>query len=261
MNARVIIALVFREASMRFGSNPFSYAWTLLEPAVLVGILLFARVYIQNMNPAFGESSLVFLLTGVVVFRATRNIINKSGRAIISNRALFDFGVVKPPDTVIAKTLVEFVIWLIILTFFFAAVRRIMGVEVITNFQGFVVALLQILYFCMAVSMFNATIGALLPVWRNIWKMMAIPIFMTSGVVFVPATMPPQVLNIIIWNPFLHCVEELRSNSYLDYLSVGDPIYLMSFSTVTLLIALTVERLFRKEIIRSKGDDDEEDDV
>ena len=261
MNGRVIIALIFREAAMRFGSSPFSYVWTLVEPAILVGILLFARVYIKNVSPAFGDSSMLFLLTGIVSLRAARNIINRGGKGISVNRALFAFGAVKPLDAVLARTVLEFTIWLIILTCFFSAVARIMGQEIITNFQGFVIALLLILYFCIAMSMFNATVGALVPLWRSVWKMMAMPLVITSGILYVPAEMPPEILNIIIWNPFLHCVEALRSNSYLDYLSVYDPYYLLGFTTCVLILSLTIERLFRKEILKSKGDEDEEDEI
>ncbi|MBL0370976.1 ABC transporter permease [Rhizobium sp. KVB221] len=260
-NLRVIVALIFREAAMRFGSSPFSYVWTLVEPAILISLLLFARIYIKNVNPAFGESSILFLLTGIVALRATRNIINKGGRAIMSNSALFDFGAVKPPDVVIARTTVEFTIWVLILACFFTAVSRIMGQEVITDFQGFVISLLLIFYFCIAMAMFNATVGALVPIWRSIWKMMSMPLVITSGILFVPAQMPPEILNIIIWNPFLHCVEALRSHSYLDYLSVYDPEYLLGFTTVVFLFSLSIERLFRNEIIRSKADDDDEDEI
>jgi capsular polysaccharide transport system permease protein len=261
MNGRVLIALIFREAAMRFGSSPFSYVWTLVEPSVLIAILLFARLYVKNVNPAFGESSVLFLLTGIVALRACRNIINKGGRAITMNRSLFEFGAVKPIDAVLARTILEFTIWLIILTFFFTAVRRIMGQEVITNFQGLVLSLLLILYFCISMSMFNATVGALVPIWRSIWKMMSMPLVITSGILYVPSQMPPEILNIIVWNPFLHCVEALRSNSYLDYLSVYDPYYLLGFATVVTLISLTIETLFRKEILRSKADEDEEDEI
>lgn len=261
MNGRVIIALIFREAAMRFGSSPFSYVWTLVEPAILVAILLFARIYVKNVNPAFGESSILFLLTGIVALRATRNIINKGGKAITSNRSLFEFGAVKPLDSVLARTILEFTIWLIILTCFFTGVRRILGQEVITNFQGLVIALLQILYFCIAMAMFNATVGALVSLWRSIWKMMSMPLVITSGILYIPAQMPPEILNIIIWNPFLHCVEALRSNSYLDYLSVYDPYYLLGFSTSVLILSMAIERLFRKEILRSKGDEDDEEEI
>ena len=124
-----------------------------------------------------------------------------------------------------------------------------------------VLSMLLILFFCISVAMFNATVGALLPVWRSIWKMMSMPLLITSGVIYVPAQMPPNVLSIIVWNPFLHCVEALRSNSYLDYTSVYSPRYLISFTVITLILALSIERLFRNEIIRSKGDEDDEDDM
>jgi capsular polysaccharide transport system permease protein len=261
MNLRVIVALIFREAAMRFGTSPFSYVWTLVEPAVFITILLSARIYIKNVNPAFGESSVLFLLTGLVALRATRNIINKGGRAITANRSLFAFGAVKPPDAVIARTILEFTIYSLILAMFFTAVARIMQQEVITNFQGFVLAMLLILYFCISMSLFNATVGALIPVWRSIWKMMSMPLLVTSGILFVPAQMPPEILNIIIWNPFLHCVEALRSNSYLDYLTVYDPHYLLGFTTTVFILSLSIERLYRNEIIRSKGDEDDEEDV
>lgn len=258
-NLRVIVGMIFREAANRFGASPVSYLWTIIEPAILVGILLLARIYFKNVSPAFGESSVMFLLTGVVAFRAVRAVINAGGRAIQANRALFEFGLVKPLDTVVARTIVEFVIWIVILTVFFAAVGRILNIEVITDFQGFVLSMLLILYFCLSMAMFNATVGALVPVWRSMWKMMSMPLMVTSGVLFVPSQMPPDILKFIIWNPFLHCVEGLRSHSYLDYLTVYSPDYLLSFSTAVLLFSLAMERLFRKEIIGARGDEDEDE--
>jgi capsular polysaccharide transport system permease protein len=260
-NLRVIVALIFREAAMRFGTSPFSYVWTLAEPAALIAILLVGRIYIKSVNPAFGDSSLVFLLTGLVALRSARAIISKGARGIASNRSLFAFGAVKPPDTVIARTILEFTIYLIVLTIFFTAAEKIMGQAVITDFPGFVLSMLLILFFCLSLAMFNATVGALLPFWRSIWKMMSMPLLLTSGVIYVPAQMPPNVLNIIVWNPFLHCVEALRSSSYLDYTSVYSPRYLLSFTVITLILALSIERLFRNEIIRSRDEDDDEDDM
>jgi len=261
VNLRVIVALIFREAALRFGSSPFSYVWTLIEPAALLALLLFARVYIKSVNPAFGDSSLVFLLTGLVALRAARAIIGKGSTGIAANRALFAFGAVKPPDTVIARTILEFTIYLIILTIFFSAAQVIMGQAIITDFPGFMLAMLLIMFFCISMAMFNATVGALVPLWKSLWKMMAMPLFITSGVIYVPAQMPPDFLNVIIWNPFLHCVEALRSSSYLDYTSVYSPHYLLGFAVTVLIISLSIERLFRNEIIRSKNDDDDEDDL
>lgn len=261
MNGRVLIALIFREAAMRFGAGPIAYAWTMLEPALMVGLVLLMRIYVKNYAPAFGENSTLFLLTGVIAFRITRSTINKSGKAISANKLLFGFGAIKPPDVVIARTVVEYTIWMIILSAFFFGCGRLLGQEMITDFQDFVLTLAAIFYFCLSLSMFNATFGALIPVWRTIWKIMTLPLLVLSGVIYVPSTMPPEIQAIIVWNPFLHCIEGLRSASYLDYLSLYDSTYLLSFSTIVLLTSLAVERLFRKEIIRARGDDDDEEDL
>ena len=261
MNGRVLIALIFREAALRFGAGPIAYVWTMVEPTLLVGLMLLMRVYVKNYAPAFGESSTLFLLTGLIAFRITRNTINKAGKAISANQSLFGFGPIKPPDVVIARTVVEFTIWLIVLTVFFVGCGRLLQMEMITNFQEFVLTLAVIFYFCLAMSMFNATFGALIPIWRTIWKIATLPLLFASGVLYVPSSMPPEVQAIIWWNPFLHCIEALRSTSYLDYLSLYDSRYLLSFTTIVLLLSLAVERLFRKEIIRSKADDDDEEEV
>jgi capsular polysaccharide transport system permease protein len=259
MNGRVLIALIFREAALRFGASPYAYVWTLVEPTLLVGIMLILRIYVKHYSPAFGDSSTLFLLTGLIGFRLTRNTINKSGKAIASNSSLFGFGAVKPPDVVVARVIVEFTIWMIVLTVFFTAVARILQIEVITKFQEFVLALCSIFYFCIAMSMFNATVGALISIYRTLWKIATLPLLFASGVLYMPSSMPPEVQSVIIWNPFLHCVEALRSTSYLDYMSLYDPIYLHTFATVVLLLSLAVERLFRKEIIRVRDDDDEDE--
>jgi capsular polysaccharide transport system permease protein len=261
MNGRVLVALIFREAAIRFGAGPFAYVWTLVEPTLLVGIMLVMRIYVKHYSPAFGESGTVFLLTGLIAFRITRNTINKAGKAISANSGLFGLGAVKPPDVVIARVVVEFTIWMIVLAIFFSAVSRILQLEVINNFPDFVLALCAIFYFCIALSMFNATVGALVPVWRTVWKIATLPLLFASGVLYMPATMPVEVIAVIQWNPFLHCVEALRSTSYLDYMSLYDPIYLQSVSTVVLLLSLAIERLFRKAIIRAKDDDDEAEEI
>lgn len=261
MNGRVIVALIFREAALRFGAGPVAYVWTMVEPTLMIGLILLLRIYVKNYAAAFGESSTLFLLTGLISFRITRNTINKAGKAIANNTILFGFGAVKPPDVVIARTVVEFTIWMIVLTVFFVGCGRLLNIEMISSFQDFVMALVAMFYFCFAMSMFNATFGALIPLWRTIWKIMSLPLLFASGVLYVPSTMPPEVQNIIWWNPFLHCIEALRSSSYLDYISLYSPTYLISFTTVILLFSLAVERLFRKEIIRSRGDDDDDEDI
>lgn len=261
MNGRVIVALVFREAALKFGTNIFSYLWTLVEPSAFTGIYLLVRLFVKDQGAMIGDDSALFLLTGVVVCRAVRYTIAKGMNGIKSNLSLFETGFIRPLDAVFAKTTLEFTIWLLIFAAFMFSVQVIDGDKVVTNFQGAVLAGLMCFYFCIAMSMFNATVGALFSVWRSIWKMLAMPLYLASGVFFVPSQLPPDVLNLVYWNPFLHCVEGIRENSYLDYLSVYNPYYLAAFSTVVLLISIGVEHLYRKDILRSRYDDDDDEGI
>lgn len=260
-NGRAIVAMMYLEAYKRFGSSPLSFLWTLVEPVILIGGMLTMRVYIKNFNPAFGESSVLFLLTGLLTFRMLRGTINKSSRAIVQNRSVFELGAIKPPDTIIARTVVEYLIWMFILSLFLIGIHRLMRMEVIADFQGFVIALLSNLFFCLGLSMFNGTVGVLVPIWWRIWKIATIPLLAMSGVIYVPMTMPPEIQAIIYWNPFLHCIEGLRDSTYLDYIALYDPTYLNSVSLGLFLTGLAIERLFRKDILRSNNKDDDEEEV
>jgi len=258
-NGRIIVALIFREAALRFGTTPFSYVWTLVEPSAFIGIYLFFRLVVKDANPMFGDSSILFLLTGIIACRAIRATIAKGMKGIVTNLPLFEFGAIRPMDAVIARTTLEFTIWLLILTTFLVVVRIITGEAVVVNFQRLVIAMLMIYFYCIAMSMFNATVGALWALWRSLWRLLALPLYLASGIFFVPVQLPPDILKFVWWNPFLHCVEAIRENSYLDYTSVYSPAYLGSFSVTFMLIALVVEHVYRKEILRSRYDDDEDE--
>lgn len=251
MNLRVLVALTLREAGIKAGGGVISYVWMLAEPAFLIGLVLFMRTYVRNVAPAIGDNSVIFLLTGLMIFRMVRGIVNIASRAVRSNSELFEMGVIKPPDVVFARTTVEFVSWLIVVIGFFLGMREIMAHEVIADLAGFVFTLLNIYFFCLSLAMLNAVLFALVRIWQKIWKFLTVPLLFISGVLYVPMSMPPEVQAIIEWNPVLHCIEGIRANTYLDYTAMYSPAYLFTLSTILLLLALTVERIYRREIMRS----------
>lgn len=260
-NVRILVALFFREAALKFGTNIFSYIWTLVEPSAFTAIYLLVRIFVKDQGAMIGDNSALFLLTGVVVCRAVRFTIARAMAGIRQNLGLFEFGAIRPIDVITAKVTLEFTIWLLIFAAFMVSVSYIDGEQVLTNYQGAVLAGIMCFYFSFAMSMFNATVGALVPIYRSLWKLATMPMYLASGVLFVPAQLPPDVLNIVWWNPFLHCVEGIRENSYLDYISVYSPTYLGTFSTIVLLIAVAVEHIYRKDILRSRYEDDEDEGI
>jgi capsular polysaccharide transport system permease protein len=254
---RVLIALIFREAAARFGSGLGSYLWTLAEPALMLCVLLIGRIYIKQYTAAFGDSSAVFLLTGYMTFRMTKNTITKSGRVLGASQTLLTFAPVKPIDVILARTILECTIWVVMILLFFSATGYLIGQAVIVNYQLFTQAMILTFYFIISMTLLSTILTVLVPFWSTILKMSNLPLLVTSGVLLVPSQMPPNIIAIMTWNPILHCIEGVRTSSYIDYLSLYDPIYLLTFSTVTLILAMALERIFRKRLLNTNGVDDE----
>lgn len=246
-NARVIAALVVRNAVTRFGESRLGFIWILLEPAAFVGIFLLMHTSMSHV--AFGDSALLFTITGVFGFRMTRGISRKAERGIISNQPMLTYPLVRPLDTIFATFLTESTIWLIICAIFMGGLAVSLDRNVIVYPIEFAECLAAILFFALSFATFNAMISSLVPRYDTFINIASMPLMLISGIFFVPATLPPDIQNIMWWNPFLHCVEWFRTSTYLDYNSILSKSYLLSVSVGLLSIALILERLFRRKII------------
>ncbi len=249
-NIRVITALVVRNAVSRFGDSRFGFIWVLLEPALYVTVYVVARTMLRASIP-FGDSAVLFLLSGILGFRMSRGIARKAENAIAANQALLTYPLVRPLDTVIASFLLEATIWLIICALFITGLSYAIDRTVVVYPGELTGCLMAIFYFAFATATFNATVGALVPRYTMVMGMLNMPLMFASGVFFLPSNFPPEVQWYLSWNPYLHCVEWFRTATYLDYNPVLDKTYLLSVSTLLLLIGLVLERTFRNKIINA----------
>ena len=246
---RVITALVVRETATRFGKYSFGLLWALIEPAVYILIYLLLHTAIRGSIP-FGESALVFFVSGIVVFRMYTSIASHCMPAITSNKALLCYPLVRPLDTIISRIILEWIIMLVVIFLTFVLVSLYLRRNVVVDKNSLIWGIMATMYLGACIGMFNAVISALLPTWIPIHSLLSFPLFFTSGLFYVPAALPPYVRDIVVWNPVLHCVEWVRGGMYVNYFSVLDKTYLVSFATIALVIALILERVYRTILIR-----------
>jgi len=251
VNCRVVVALIMREMNSRFDQESAGFVWGLLEPLILVAFYIVIHTAMARSGAALGDDSLLFMITGVVAFRMSRGLVSACQTCIKQNLQLLTYPQVRPLDTFYARFLVETFRWLIVVFAFFGFLSIYIKGSVITHPDQFVEAILACLYLGGSMALFNAIVGILFPFWLKIWNIASMPLMLLSGLFYVPSEMPPPALAIMEWNPFLHCVEWMRTASYIDYISVLDKTYLLSFSTGVLLIALTLERTYRAKVLNS----------
>ena len=249
-NARVIAALVVRNAVSRFGDSRIGFVWILLEPALYVSVYVLAHTFLRAKLP-FGDNAMLFILAGIFGFRMSRGIARKVEGAISRNHALLTYPLVRPMDTIVAAFLLEATIWLIICGLFIFGLGVALDRTIIAYPQELAGCLLAIFYFAFSCATFNAMVGTLVPRYLMLIGMVNMPLMFISGVFFLPANFPPDLQWYISWNPFLHCVEWFRTATYLDYQPVLDKGYLLSVASGLLVIGLGMERFLRNRIINA----------
>lgn len=250
-SVRVWQAVMLRETRTRFGRTALGFLWALLEPALFIAMFLSIRVIIKVKFPAFGDNFALFMASGIIVVRYYTAIAGRSLAAISSNRALLTYPIVRIPDVIIARALLETVTMLLVTLIFWVMISLIEVHRVIHHPLTFAAGLAVTTFLAWGVGIFNAVLAALWQTWQRIYPLLSLPIMITSGIFYLPVTMPEDAKRILAWNPVLHCVEWIRTGIYLDYMPVLDQSYPILFGAIAMTIGLALEKLFRRVILRS----------
>ncbi|PRA45736.1 polyhydroxyalkanoate biosynthesis repressor PhaR [Ochrobactrum sp. MYb68] len=248
---RVIVAVILRETKTRFGKHKMGYLWALIEPMSYVGVLIVVRTFMHASIP-FGESVVLFLLTGILTFRLFTSISKRATSSISANQALLTYPIVKPVDTIFARLILESVTMLVVFFIFFTLLGLVVKGHVVHNPPEFAAALCATIFLAFGVGAFNAVLSILVPTWERIWSIVAgLPLLILSAVFYIPKSLPPTAQLILSWNPVLNCIEWLRYATYLDYDPLLNRTYVIYFSAVFFVTGLVLERTYRHILVRS----------
>ena len=116
VQSATINALFFREIRTRFGKFRLGYLWAILEPSAHLLILMAIFGFIMHRTMP-DISFPVFLLNGIIPFFIFSNISTRSLGAIDANQGLFNYRPVKPIDTVLARAMLETIIYVTVYIF------------------------------------------------------------------------------------------------------------------------------------------------
>lgn len=246
----VLFALVLREIQVRIFGRRFGAFWTLLEPMLQIFVFLllfsFRNVYVSGIDyPAY-------LVSGMIPFFMMRNICTKGMQAVNANKALFAYKQIKPLDTVIARCIVEVMIYLCIY-FLFMVVMRIwfnMDLFMAEPLRWISVLLISII-FSFALGLLFCMLIEILPEFATFVSIFFMLIYFVSGAMFPIWNFPEEVLSVILWNPFVHIIDELRLATFPYYPQhVGVSLtYPATLSVILLFAALGLYRVRRLKLV------------
>lgn len=246
----VVQALILRELKTRFGVHRLGAVWLFLEPAAHIAVLLVVFVYIRHFAPP-GVPTTIFLLTGIVPFLLFKNIALRIMEAVQGNRGLFGYRVIKPMDTFIARLLLEVLLYTVVFVFLLGGLWWWgVPVELYRPLEFFtVVTLLSLMGFGLGILF--CVVGEALPEVKPFIRILFLPLYLLSGILFPVSRLPAEYHDLLLWNPVLHAVELSREAFFRGYASVsGVSLVFVAEVTVVLLFAgIVAYRLRRLELV------------
>ncbi|NLY63978.1 MAG: ABC transporter permease [Alcaligenaceae bacterium] len=247
----VLFALIMREMRGKIGAKRFGMFWLLFEPMVQI-VIMMTIFSLRSVAGTTGFDYPVFLMVGMVPFFLMRNISLKGMEAVSASKALFAYKQIKPFDTILARALVEGILYIcvyiilsFILGFWFgydASISHplkwlyILGIGLLMSFA-------MALLYCM--------LGEMLPEAKTFIRVIYLPIYLLSGVLFPIWILPNYIMDWLLWNPYLHIIDELRRATFEHYpLHYGVNLaYPLKITVVLLLFSLALYRVRRLKLV------------
>lgn len=246
---RVIGALILRETRTTFGSSQLGYLWAILNPTLGITVLVFIFTTIGR-EPPFGQSLALFFATGFLAFDWYRKLTSSLMVVFDNNKSLLSYPLVQAFDTVVARYTLISATHLLIVILFFSGLIFFSLAEMPAHPEKLLLAFAITSFLGLGVGISNAVIYSVFKTWKHIEGIMKRPMFFMSGIFYIPQNFPKEIVDILAWNPVLHCVEWVREGYYPNYNSfVLDEFYLICWALGTILVGLAGERLYRKKRI------------
>ena len=248
-----IRALFLRELQTRFGHYRIGYVWALLEPAlnVIFMLILFGAI-VKRVLP--GIDYTIFLLNGILPYFAFMRSVTQSIPAIEANRGLLSYRNVRPIDTVIARTGLEFVLYFVCYLLL-SAVMLWLGFSISFSFiPSLLVYWLCLIILTLGMSSIMMVVGELSKEIGKLVSSFSIILYFVSGAILPLHSVPEQYLKYFMWNPLTHLFELMRhavspSYSVVSGTSFG---YFLVCMIVVLFLGLLLNQSLSERLMKTK---------
>jgi capsular polysaccharide transport system permease protein len=200
------------------------------------------RVVIRNQVPIYGDSTAVFVSSGILPFYVYLRVSMRT-RGVRYNAASRVPGA-SSTDYAIASALAEVVVMVATMVMWFAAMWAY-GLD--SAEPASIVNCLEPLTFLIllgfGIGLVNSAISQRFSLWTHIYAYMTYGLMFMSGVFFVVDLVPPHIREFMIWNPIAHGIEWFRLGIYGQYLvHTLDREYLVGCSATALFLGFVAHR-------------------
>jgi capsular polysaccharide transport system permease protein len=248
---RIVSALVRRETVVHYGESRLGYIWALVGPILyLVGLVLIFDLVFHRRVP-LGKSTALFALTGFVPFHLYNKVAMYVTNAVSGNRGLLTLPPITPYDVVWARSIVEANTYLLVAFIMFVGLL-LNGITDAVPSDILIVILACTLCICFSigVGMINIAIASYFHGWLILFSVLSFPMWLLSGVWYLPEQVPEGMRQWMLYNPIMHMVVLFRMGFYPDYVSVYlDLPYAVGSAAVAIAIGMALIKVCQRRVL------------
>lgn len=241
MQLQVINALILRETVVRAGKQSLGFLWVVLEPLAYVALTI--GIYLLTGRKTHSGLPLIpFFISGFMPFLTFRNTATRVMMAAVSNSAIMIYPQVKLLDIIVARSLLEGAISIVVSGILVLIMVAFDLGEAPNNPLGFI----MMIWFAVFAGMsLGVTLGIMNQYSREtekIFRPLLRVLMFVSGVFFLADDLPARLQGIAIYNPVFHLIQGAREYFFHNLREFYDPIFVFLCALPLLFFGLTVER-------------------
>jgi capsular polysaccharide transport system permease protein len=234
----VIEALLLREMATRYQGAALGYFWGLAQPLGAI-LILTAAFSLMIRSPPLGTSFAYFFASGVLLFRFYETVSSMTASAISQNKSLLLFPSVTKLDTVIARLILQFLTACVAGVLIITSIRLLYGVNTPIDAAPILLAIVYSSLIGLGTGLINIVLFNWIKWWSIVWGVISGPLYLVSGIIFIPEILPPKMAYFASWNPLIHVVALGRRGFFQTYdAKFVDLFYLSWFTAIVLVIGL-----------------------
>ena len=247
--ARVVVALVLREMSTRYGRTPGGYLWGIIEPLAAIMVLSVAFSLVMR-TPSLGTSFLLFYSTGYLPFNLYQTLSMTISKAITFSKPLLKYPAVTWVDAITARFLLNSLTGILITVLLLGGILAVIDNRTVLDFPRIVSGMGLAMFLGLSIGVLNCALSGLYPLWEMVWAIITRPLFLASGVIFLYDTMPPLARDILWYNPLIHVIGRMRTGFYPTYTAPYiNEVYVLSVALICLVLGLILLGRFHRDIL------------
>ena len=238
--ARVIMALMLREMTTKYGQSPGGYIWAILEPVGMIIVLAFGFGLMMR-SPSLGSSFIVFYASGYLPFNQYRTLEKVITKAIPFSRGLLRYPAVTWLDAILARFLLNMLTNVLnSILIMWGAIYFTSG-NMIVELAPIVEAMMLAAFLALGLGTLNALLMGVWSLWSPIYKIITRPLLRASAVLYLLDDLPTPVMNILWYNPLVHLTGLMRTGIFISY----NPQYIsVPYVVLVAMVSLAVGLLF-----------------